>query len=101
MIPPHGALPEIVNATGAGIDTGAGKGEAREFAEALMAIWRGPDQARQYGRQGFAAVRDRFTLEHMAGCVEAVYGEAAGQPVPGRGHVPYARREAPVTRLAP
>jgi glycosyltransferase involved in cell wall biosynthesis len=101
VIPPHGALPEIVSATGAGIDSGAGKGEAREFAQALMAIWRAPDQARQYARQGFAAVRDRFTLEHMAEGVEAVYGEAAGQPVSGRGHVPYAKRDAPVTRAAP
>ena len=45
--------------------------------------------AAEKGRNGYARVRDRFTLERMAECVEAVYGEAAGQPVVGKGHVPY------------
>ena len=84
VVPSHGAFPEIINITGAGYGTRSGHTDAREFAQALLAIWKAPAEAAAAGRRGFAAVRERFTLERMAECVEAVYGEAAGQPMPGR-----------------
>jgi glycosyltransferase involved in cell wall biosynthesis len=98
VVPAHGAFPEIINVTGGGITTAAGRTDAGGFAHALMSIWRTPDEAARAARRGFAAVRERFTLERMAECVEAVYGEAAGQPVAGRGHVPYPKHDVTVGR---
>jgi len=91
VVPPHGALPELIDATDGGLGTTPGRSDAADFARALMAIWREPEWASEKGRHGYAAVRERFTLERMAECVEAVYGEAAQQPVKGRGHTPYPR----------
>jgi glycosyltransferase involved in cell wall biosynthesis len=101
VVPAHGAFPEIINVTGAGSGTSAGRIDARAFAQALMAVWRTPEEAAAAGRRGFAAVRERFTLERMAECVETVYGEAAGQPVPGRGHVAYPKYSATAAKAEP
>jgi glycosyltransferase involved in cell wall biosynthesis len=101
VVPAHGALPEIINVTGAGIGTNPGRSDAREFADALMAVWRAPADAAEWGRRGFAAVRERFTLERMAECVEAAYGEAAGQPVAGRPHVPNPKHAVMVMKAGP
>jgi glycosyltransferase involved in cell wall biosynthesis len=101
VIPTHGALPEIVNQTGGGICTTAGRGDARDFAQALTAVWRNPDQAREWGGNGYRNVRERFTLDQMAEHVEAVYGEAAGIPVQGRPHQPYPKLSVSVVKSAP
>jgi glycosyltransferase involved in cell wall biosynthesis len=94
VVPPHGAFPEIVNATGGGF--GMRTGDAGDVADALMSVWQHPDAAAACARRGYAAVREHFTLERMAECVEAVYGEASGQPVAGKAHVPYPRHSASV-----
>jgi hypothetical protein len=54
-----------------------------------MSAWRHPNESAHHGRCGYANVRTRFTVDQMAEHVEAVYGEAAGQRVSGRGHTPY------------
>ncbi|MCU0621806.1 MAG: glycosyltransferase family 4 protein [Gemmatimonadales bacterium] len=87
VVPPHGAFPEIVRATGGGF--GMRTGDADAVADALMSVWHHPDAAAACARNGYTAVRERFTLERMAECVEAVYGEASGQPVAGQAHRPY------------
>jgi glycosyltransferase involved in cell wall biosynthesis len=94
VVPAHGALPEIMNATDAGLGTTPGRGDARDFAQALLAMWQRPEAAARWGSNGYAAVRERFTLEQMAEHVEAVYGEAAGLPVAGRPHQPYPKMSA-------
>jgi glycosyltransferase involved in cell wall biosynthesis len=98
VVPAHGALPEIINATGGGIGTAPGRGDARGCAHALMAVWQQPEQAARWGKSGYAAVRKAFTVEHMAERVEAVYGEAAGIPVTGLPHQPYPNMSAPVVK---
>jgi glycosyltransferase involved in cell wall biosynthesis len=97
VVPAHGALPEIINVTDAGLGTTPGRGDARDFAQALLAMWKRPDAAARWGGNGYAAVRERFTLEQMAEHVEAVYGEAAGLPVAGRPHQPYPKTSASIT----
>jgi glycosyltransferase involved in cell wall biosynthesis len=94
-------LPAIVDRTGGGICTTTNRGDAREFAQALMAAWRNPDEATQWGSHGYRNVRERFTLEQMAERVEAVYGEAAGVSVPGRPHQPYPNDGVSVVKSAP
>ena len=89
VVPAHGALPEILNVTGGGVGITPGQGDARAFAQALMSVWTQPDVAARWGKNGYAAVREIFTVEQMAERVEAVYGEAAGIPVPGLPHRPY------------
>jgi glycosyltransferase involved in cell wall biosynthesis len=101
VVPAHGALPEIINATDGGIGTTPGRGDAVDFARALMAIWREPEWAAEKGRHGYAAVREHFTLERMAECVEAVYGEAAQQPVKGQQHKPYPKLSVSVVQAEP
>jgi glycosyltransferase involved in cell wall biosynthesis len=101
VIPGHGALPEIVDQTGGGFGTTTGRGDARDFAQALTTVWRNPDLALQWGGKGYRSVREHFTLEQMAERVEAVYGEAAGISVAGRPHRPYPKTSVTVTRSAP
>jgi glycosyltransferase involved in cell wall biosynthesis len=101
VVPAHGALPEIINATDGGLGTTPGRGDADDFARALMAVWREPEWAEQLGRNGYAAVREQFTLERMAECVEAVYGEAAQQPVKGQRHRPYPKFSVSVVQAEP
>lgn len=73
--PEHGAFPEMATATRAGVL--ARSAAPSEIAEGLMSLWRDPGGAAIRGRNGYAAVRERFTLEHMAERVDAVYAEAA------------------------
>ena len=73
-----------------------GEGTPADFAHALMSVWRHPHEGAHHGRSGYANVRERFTLEQMAERVEAVYGEAAGQPVSGP--VPHAIPEVRASR---
>jgi glycosyltransferase involved in cell wall biosynthesis len=101
VVPSHGALPEIINVTDAGICTPQGRGDARDFAQALLSVWKQPEAAARHGRNGYATVRKEFTLEQMAERVEAVYGEAAGTSVPGRPHQPYPKVSATLTKSAP
>jgi glycosyltransferase involved in cell wall biosynthesis len=98
VVPPHGALPELIQAD-AGMVTRSG--DASDIAAALMAVWQHPEMATAWGRNGYAMVRERFTLDRMAECVEAVYGEAAGQAVSGKGHTPYPRYSVTVVPSGP
>jgi glycosyltransferase involved in cell wall biosynthesis len=98
VAPDHGAFPELMQ-NDVGIATRTGDPE--DFAHALMSMWRHAGSAAEKGRNGYARVRDRFTLERMAECVEAVYGEAAGQPVVGKGHVPYPKYAVKAVRGGP
>jgi glycosyltransferase involved in cell wall biosynthesis len=91
VAPAHGAFPELMAATEGGWLTTPGEGDPADFARALMSAWRHPSEAAHHGRSGYDRVRARFTVDHMAEYVEAVYGEAAGQPVNGRAHTPYPR----------
>jgi glycosyltransferase involved in cell wall biosynthesis len=75
VVPPHGALPEMVRATGGGVE--AASGDAADVATALMSLWHSPDAARAHGQRGYRTVRDRYTVARMAESVEAVYAEAA------------------------
>ena len=101
VAPAHGAFPELITATDAGFVTAPGRGDAADFAHALMSVWRHPHEAAHHGRSGYANVRERFTLEHMAECVEAVYGEAAGQAVSGQCHTPYPKFGVKVAASTP
>ena len=98
VVPAHGALPEIINVTDGGLGS---RGDARDFAHALLAVWNNPEAAARWGRNGFAAVRKQFTVEQMAERVEAVYGEAAGVSVPGRPHQPYPKCDVSLVKSAP
>jgi glycosyltransferase involved in cell wall biosynthesis len=84
--PDHGAFPELAAATRAGVLVPSSA--ASDMAAGLMSLWRDPEGAAARGRNGYTTVRERFTLEHMAERVDAVYAEAAGhavasEPVPG------------------
>jgi glycosyltransferase involved in cell wall biosynthesis len=89
VAPAHGAFPELIAATGGGWLTTPGDADPGDFARVLMSAWRHPADAAHHGRTGYDSVRARFTVERMAEHVEAVYGEAAGQPVNGEAHTPY------------
>jgi glycosyltransferase involved in cell wall biosynthesis len=101
VVPARGALPEILNVTDGGMCTTPGQGDARDFALALTTVWKHPGDAARWGRNGYQEVRRRFTVELMAENVEAVYGEAAGLPVAGRPHQPYAKLSASVAKSTP
>ena len=47
------------------------------MAAALETLLRAPARARELGRAGQAAVRDRFSVDVMARAVAALYREAA------------------------
>ena len=77
VLPDSGAFTELVQDTGGGLlvapdDPGA---LARGLAELLDA----PDQAAKLGAFGREAVRDRYTLDRMAGDVESVLASLMSQ----------------------
>ncbi|MDH4064818.1 MAG: glycosyltransferase family 4 protein [Acidobacteriota bacterium] len=73
VAPDHGALPDVLAATGGGITARSAEPDA--IAEALLRLWHDGPAAAAYGRQGFDAVRRDFTVDRMAARVEAVYEE--------------------------
>lgn len=62
--PRHAAFPELIEATGGGVLCEAGN--VGSLADAIEGLLKSPDQARELGRIGRAAVRDRFSAERMA-----------------------------------
>jgi glycosyltransferase involved in cell wall biosynthesis len=73
VAPNHGAFPEILQATGGGVLAPAA--DARACAEALFALWQDPARAAELGGNGHTRVRQKYTVERMAECVEAIYRE--------------------------
>ncbi len=74
VAPDHGALPDVVHATGGGLV--AASAEPAAIADALLELWRDPQKAADLGRRGRASVSSDFTVTRMAERVEAVYREA-------------------------
>ena len=74
VVPNHGALPDVVHATGGGLV--AASAEPGAIADALFELWRDPQQAADFGRRGRAGVNRDFTVTRMAERVEAAYQEA-------------------------
>lgn len=68
--PEHGAFPELLNATGAGLLVPPDDPPA--LAAGLEALLRDPTRAAELGRRGRAAVLERFTLERMARAVATI-----------------------------
>jgi glycosyltransferase involved in cell wall biosynthesis len=76
VAPSHGALPDVVHATGGGLL--AASAEPAAIAETLFELWMDPKKAADLGRRGRASVSSDFTVTRMAERVEAVYREATG-----------------------
>jgi len=62
--PEHGAFPELLNSTGAGLLVRPD--DPSSLAEGLHALLLDPERAAELGRRGREAVRTRFSLERMA-----------------------------------
>lgn len=78
--PHHGAFPELIGATGAGLL--CAPDDPAALAAALEALLLDEDRRRALGAAGRAAVLERFTVSSMATGVERVCGtvlEAAGR----------------------
>lgn len=67
--PRHGAFPELLEDTGAGLLVEPD--DPASLAEGLVALLEDPARARQLGEAGRAAVHERFTRDAMAAGVEA------------------------------
>jgi glycosyltransferase involved in cell wall biosynthesis len=74
VAPGYGTFPELVSATGGGML--AKSSAPGDMADALLALWKDDERAKDLGRAGYHRVRERFTLDHMAERVESVYREA-------------------------
>lgn len=74
VAPNHGAMREMVAATGGGLLVTPGDPES--FADGLMALREHPGQAREMGLRGAAGVRERYTEQQMAERVLAAYTTA-------------------------
>ena len=75
--PNHGAFPEVLQRTGGGILVEADNPAA--LADAILELWRDPEQARRLGEAGARGVRDHYTVGRMAEAAERVYSELAGR----------------------
>jgi glycosyltransferase involved in cell wall biosynthesis len=64
VLPDHGAFPELIEDVGGGLLHRPG--DPRALADALASLIRDPARAAQLGRQGHAAVADRYHAELMA-----------------------------------
>jgi len=69
--PRHGAFPELVDSTGGGLLVEPGDPQA--LADGLACLMADPGRRRELGRRGQAAVRQRFTDEHMAERTWSIY----------------------------
>lgn len=68
--PRHGAFPELLAETGAGVLVAPDDADA--LASGLVDLLRDPERRATFGARGAAAVRDRFTAERMAEDVAAL-----------------------------
>ena len=75
--PNRGAFPEVLQRTGGGILVEADDPAA--LADAILELWRDPEQARRLGEAGALGVRDHYTVGRMADAAERVYTELAGR----------------------
>ena len=71
--PAVGAFPELIESTGGGLLYDAKEPTALETA--LESLLRDENRARELGRRGYVAVRDRFSVDTMADCVADIYEE--------------------------
>jgi glycosyltransferase involved in cell wall biosynthesis len=62
--PRHGSFPELLEATGGGLLVEPG--DARALAEGLRTLLDDVEMRRQFAARGQAAIRERFTSDHMA-----------------------------------
>jgi glycosyltransferase involved in cell wall biosynthesis len=74
--PRHGAFPEVIEPSGAGLlyDPAAPDG----LYLALRELLRDPARARELGRRGRRAFLDSFTLEQAAARLQRIYAAVAG-----------------------
>lgn len=70
--PSIGAYPEIIEATGGGMLYDAAKPGA--LAANIESLLTNPSAAKAIGRQGCAAVTEKFSMERMAADMTAIYG---------------------------
>jgi len=73
--PRHGAFPELVEATGAGLL--CEPDDARSLADAIERLLMEPAEARAMGERGRIAAHERFSVERMAQGVLEVFGQVA------------------------
>jgi glycosyltransferase involved in cell wall biosynthesis len=79
--PDHGAFPELIAASGAGLTFPAGK--PKDLADALQRLCELPDHGRALGLAGRKSAETLFTVEAMARSALAVFQEALGRrPAP-------------------
>ncbi|HYE87140.1 MAG TPA: glycosyltransferase family 4 protein, partial [Vicinamibacterales bacterium] len=78
--PNHGAFPEIIERTGGGVLARSESGA--DVAEAIAELWKNPARAREMGQRGAAAVRNQYTVRHMADAVLNAYRDATLENVP-------------------
>jgi glycosyltransferase involved in cell wall biosynthesis len=74
--PRHGAFPELLEASGGG--ELCAPDDSAALAEGLVRLLTDETQARALGQAGRRAVRERFSLDHMAAGVEVVLETVAG-----------------------
>jgi len=77
VVPRHGALPELVEATGGGIL--CAPDDPADLARALAELLRDPARARALGARGRSAVLERFSVRTMAEGVLEVFEKAVGR----------------------
>jgi glycosyltransferase involved in cell wall biosynthesis len=73
VVPNHGALPDRVQGDAGFV---AGTPDAAGIADALMSVWRDPDDAARRGGRAYARARECYTVERMAERVESAFAEA-------------------------
>jgi glycosyltransferase involved in cell wall biosynthesis len=76
VLPAHGAFPELVRETRGGVTHVPG--DAAALADALAGLLNDPVRCGALGRDGHAAVRERFLDSHMADGMLALYRAAIG-----------------------
>lgn len=77
--PTHGAFPEIIERTGGGVLARSESG--RDVANAIAELWKDPARARQMGQRAAVAVRNQYTVRHMADAVLNAYRDATLESV--------------------
>lgn len=78
-LPPSGAFPELVVATGGGVL--AADDSPAALAAAIDGLLADPEHARRLGERGAAAVREHFSAQRMAEGFAAVCAAASARPI--------------------